>query len=51
MDEMLLANISDEQVDSILNDDNEQRIGELNRAIDKLEVDEKALITLFYLEE
>ena len=51
MDEMLLANISDEQVDFILNDDNEQRIGELNRAIDKLEVDEKALITLFYLEE
>lgn len=51
MDDALLANISDQQVDEILNEEGEERILELNRAIEQLNSDERALITLFYHEE
>lgn len=51
MDDAMLANISDQQVDDMLNDENEERIRKLNEAIKKLDADERALITLFYNEE
>lgn len=51
MDDKMLANISDEQVDSTLDDDSEEQIARLNRAIDKLDANERAIITLFYSEE
>ncbi len=51
MDDALLANISDQQVDEALNEEGEERILELNRAIERLNSDERALITLFYHEE
>lgn len=51
MDDALLANISDQQVDEALNEEGEERIIELNRAIERLNSDERALITLFYHEE
>lgn len=51
MDDVLLANISDEQVDSTLNDESEEQINRLNKAIEKLDADERAIITLFYQED
>ena len=51
MDDTLLANISDQQVDETLNDESEEMIIRLSRAIEKLNSDERALITLFYYEE
>ena len=44
MDDTLLANISDQQVDETLNDESEEMIIRLNRAIEKLNSDERALI-------
>ncbi|WP_455671916.1 RNA polymerase sigma factor [Phocaeicola sp.] len=51
MDDTQLANISDEQVDHTLNDESEEQLGKLNRAMDRLDADERAVITLFYMEE
>lgn len=51
MDDALLANISEQQVDEALNNESEEMIIKLNRAIDALHSDERALITLFYYEE
>ena len=51
MDDTLLANISEQQVDETLNDESEEMIIKLNSAIEKLNSDERALITLFYYEE
>lgn len=51
MDDALLANISDQQVDEALNEEGEEQILKLNRAIGQLYSDERALITLFYHEE
>lgn len=51
MDDALLANISEHEIDETLNDESEEMIMKLNRAIDKLSSDERALITLFYYEE
>lgn len=50
MDDTLLANISDKQVDDTLNDESEEQIARLNMAIEKLDADERAIITLFYME-
>lgn len=51
MDERLFDNIRDEDVDKALDDDNNPQIEKLYRAISKLQANEKALITLFYMEE
>ncbi len=51
LNDMQLANISEQQVDETLNDESEEMIIKLNRAIEKLNSDERALITLFYYEE
>ena len=47
----LLANISDEQIDDTLNDESEEQIAKLNKAMKKLDADERAVITLFYMED
>ena len=49
MDDTLLANISDEQIDDTLNDESEEQIAKLNKAMKKLDEDERAVITLFYM--
>lgn len=51
VDDDTLANISDRQVDEALNDDSEERISRLNRAIARLQPEEQALISLYYYEE
>jgi len=51
MDDTLLANISDEQIDNTLNDESEVQIAKLNKAMKKLDADERAVITLFYMED
>ena len=51
MDDTLLANISDEQIDDTLNDESEVQIAKLNKAMKKLDADERAVITLFYMED
>ena len=51
MDDTLLANISDTQVDEALNDEGEEQIAILNRAMEQLDSEEQALISLFYYEE
>lgn len=51
MDDTLLANISDEQIDDTLNDESEVQIAKLNKAMKKLDADERAIITLFYMED
>ena len=48
MDDTLLANISDEQIDDTLS---EVQIAKLNKAMKKLDADERAVITLFYMED
>ena len=42
MDDTLLANISDEQIDDTLNDESEEQIAKLNKAMKKLDADERA---------
>lgn len=51
MDDTLLANISDEQVDDTLSEESEEQIARLNKAMEKLDADERAVITLFYMED
>jgi len=45
-----LANISDQQIDIVLNDDSQEQVARLNEALKKLDADERALIHLFYYE-
>ena len=51
MDDALLANISDTQVDEALNDEREEQIARLSSAMEQLNSEERALISLFYYEE
>ena len=51
MDSAMLMNISDQQIDDALNDESEERVWKLNKAIKKLDAEERALISLFYNEE
>ena len=51
LNDTLLANISDEQIDDTLNDESEVQIAKLNKAMKKLDADERAVITLFYMED
>ena len=50
-DESMLATLSDVQVDEALEDEQDERMVQLSMALDKLEADEKALVTLYYMEE
>lgn len=52
IDENLLANVPDEAVKTIFDkDDDESMLQRLEVAIEKLNAEEKALITLYYMEE
>ena len=50
LDDTAFANLSDTQVDEALEDESEERIQRLTSAIKKLDMDERALITLYYME-
>lgn len=51
LDEAMFGNIPDETVDAFFENDNEEMLQKLEKAIDYLNPEEKALITLYYLEE
>lgn len=51
LDDAVFANLSDTQVDEALEDESEEQLNRLSRAIEKLDADERALITLYYIEE
>ena len=51
LDDAAFANLSDSQVDEALEDDSEEQLQRLSSAMQKLEPDERALLTLFYMEE
>ena len=51
LDDSVFANLSDTQVDEALEDESEEQMERLQRAMNQLEADERALITLYYLEE
>lgn len=50
-DDAVLANLSDTQVDEALEDESEERLQCLSVAMEKLGADERALITLYYMED
>lgn len=50
LDDTAFSNLSDTQVDEALEDESEERIQRLTSAIKKLDMDERALITLYYME-
>lgn len=51
MDDALLAKVSDQQVDELLNEEGEEQIHRLNLALQKLLTEERAIVSLFYYEE
>ena len=51
LDDSVFANLSDTQVDASLEDESEEQMERLQQAMNQLEADERALITLYYLEE
>ena len=51
LDDSVFANLSDTQVDETLEDESEVQMERLQQAMNQLEADERALITLYYLEE
>ena len=51
LDDSVFANLSDTQVDEALEDDSEEQMERLQQAMNQLEADVRALITLYYLEE
>jgi RNA polymerase sigma-70 factor (ECF subfamily) len=51
LDESVFFNLSESQVDEALEDESEEQLQRLQRAMEKLEADERALITLYYMEE
>ena len=51
LDDSVFANLSDIQVDEALEDESEEQMERLQQAMNQLEADERALITLYYLEE
>ena len=51
LDDSVFANLSDTQVDEALEDDSEEQLQRLQRAMEQLEADERALVTLYYMEE
>ena len=51
LDDSVFANLSDTQVDEALEDDSEEQLQRLQRAMEQLKADERALITLYYMEE
>lgn len=50
-DDALLAQLSDSQVEETLNEDSEEQITLLRKAIELLPAEDRALVTLFYYED
>lgn len=51
LDETRFNNPTDSQIDEALEDDSEEQLQRLSRALERLEADERALVTLHYMEE
>jgi len=51
LDESVFFNLSESQIDEALGDESEEQLQRLQRAIEQLQADERALITLYYMEE
>ena len=51
LEDSAFSNISDSQVDEALEDDSEEQLQRLQRAMEQLDADERALISLYYMEE
>lgn len=52
LDEKIFNTISEESVDELLNrEDDEEMMQKLDKAIDRLDMEDKTLITLYYMEE
>ena len=51
LDETAYPDISDELLDETLSDDSEQQLQQLSNAIEQLTTDERAIITLYYINE
>lgn len=51
LDDSVFANLSDTQVDDALEEDSEEQLKHLQQAMEHLEADERALITLYYQED
>ena len=51
LDDSVFANLSDTQVDEALEGESEEQMERLQQAMNQLEADERAMITLYYLEE
>ena len=51
LDDSVFANLSDTQVDAALEDESEEQMERLQQAMNQLDADERAFITLYYLEE
>ena len=51
LDESVFFNLSESQVDEALEDESEEQLQRLQRVMEKLEADERALVTLYYMEE
>ena len=51
LDDAVFANLKDAQVDEALEDESEEQLRRLTQAMEKLNADERALLTLYYMEE
>ena len=51
LDDAVFANLSDAQVDEALEDESEEQLKRLTQAMEKLNADERALLTLYYRKE
>ncbi len=50
-DDVLYAHLSQSEIDEALEDETEEQIQKLSKAIDQLNADERAMITLFYTDQ
>lgn len=51
VDDRLWNNLTENEIDRALDEEDEERIEQLQRALEKLTPDERALVTLFYEED
>ena len=51
LDDAAYSNIHDEMIDEALDNDSEEQLQRLSEAIDRLNAEERALITLYYMNE
>ncbi|MTK52208.1 sigma-70 family RNA polymerase sigma factor [Paludibacter sp.] len=51
IDETMLARVADEEADAVFEEENEELLRKLEIALEKLNLEERALITLYYTED